>query len=141
MRRRTRRRQERQRRQELEGIAAFGDVNELSISGHVEHEPRLRTDRDGMSVCEFVLTHTTSTPCGPWWEPQHYQIAAYGQIGEHYAASWKASEPVIVDGRLDYHVQNTLAGPVPSCSIVAHAIATLGPHPHPLSVACRELEG
>jgi primosomal replication protein N len=138
---RTRRRHQRQRRQELEGIAAFGDVNELSISGHVEHQPTLRTDRDGLSVCEFVLTHTTTTSCGPWWEPQHYQIAAHGRVGEHYAASWQAGQGIVVDGRLDYHVSDTLAGPVPSCSIVAHAIAALGAHPLQLTAAHREQDG
>jgi glutamate synthase domain-containing protein 3 len=117
------------RRHELQNIKLLGDVNELSISGHVEHEPTLREDDDRDHVCEFVLTHTTGL-CGRW-ERQRYNIQAYGQLGEYYAANWQPGQAIVIDGRLEQHVCDTLAGPIPSTCIVAHCIDdTLGPHPH-----------
>ena len=116
------------RRRELEGITLFGDVNELSISGHVERRPMLRED-DDRQVCEFVLTHTTVC-CGVW-ELQRYNVQAYGQLGEHYAANWQPGQAIVIDGRLEYRACDTLAGPLPSVWIVAHCIdPRLGAHPH-----------
>ena len=120
----------RTRRNELQNIAIMGDFNELSISGHVERRPVLREDEDRQYVCEFVLTHTTTSPSGRW-ERQLYNIQAYGQLGEHYAANWQPGQAIVIDGRLEYRVCDTLAGPLPSVWIVAHCIdPTLGPHPH-----------
>jgi hypothetical protein len=76
------------RRHELANIRTLGDVNELAISGHVEHEPRLHEDDDRGCVCEFVLTHTTTSP----WEQQRYNVQAYGELGESYATSWQPGQ-------------------------------------------------
>ena len=120
----------RRRRHELHNIQALGDVNELSISGHVEHQPVAREDHDGERVYEFVLTHTTLSLSGRW-ELQRYRVQAYGQLGAHYATNWQPGQTTIVDGRLEYQLCDTLAGPRPRVWIVAHMIDdTLGPHPH-----------
>ena len=117
------------RRHELHNIAVGSDFNELSISGHVEHQPVLREDDDGWPVYEFVLTHTT-VMCGVW-ERQRYNIQAYDQLGEHYTDNWQPGQTIIIDGRLEYRACDTLAGPLPHVWIVAHCIdPTLGPHPH-----------
>jgi hypothetical protein len=118
----------RRTRNELHNIAIMGDINELAISGHVEQQPVLREDDEHQHVCEFVLTHTTVS-CG-LWEQQHYNIQAYGQIGEHYADHWDPGHTIVIDGRLEYHVCDTLAGPLASALIIAHSIDGLGPHPH-----------
>ena len=121
------------RRHELANIKSLGDVNELAISGHVKHEPRLREDDDGYNcVCEFALTHTTTGPVGQRWERQAYNVRAYGKLGEHYASHWwQPGQAIVINGRLEHHQVETLAGPVPSIWIVAHTIDdTLGAHPH-----------
>ena len=118
------------RRHELANIKTLGDVNELSISGHVEQQPTLREDYDREHVCEFVLTHTTASPSGHW-ELQYYNVEAYGQLGEHCAASWQPGQAIVIDGRVEYGVCATLAGPLASALIIAHCIdPALGPHPH-----------
>jgi len=61
---------------------------------------------------------------------QRYNIQAYGQLAEHYAANWQPVQTIVIDGRLEYQVCDTLAGPLPSIWIVAHSIDGLGPHPH-----------
>jgi hypothetical protein len=124
----------RRRRHELHNIRALGDVNELSISGHVEHPSVPGEDHDGERVYEFVLTHTTLSLSGRW-EHQHYTVQAYGQLGEHYASTWLPGQTTIVEGRLEYQTRDKaglrLDGPLPSVWIVAHCIDdTLGPHPH-----------
>jgi single-stranded DNA-binding protein len=122
------------RHHELANIESLGDFNELSISGHVEHEPALREDDDRDHVCEFVLTHITGM-CG-CFEHQRYNVAAYGQLAEYYAANWQPGQAVIVDGRLEHHEVETLVGPLPSVVIVAHCIDdTLGAHPHQPTIA------
>jgi len=69
--------------------------------------------------------------CCGHWELQHYNIQAYGQLAEHYAANWQPGQAIVIDGRLEYRVCDTLAGPLPNVWIVAHSIdPTLGPHPH-----------
>jgi hypothetical protein len=120
----------RRRRHELHNIQALGNVNELAISGHVQHQPVLPEDHDGERVYEFVLTHTTLSLSGRW-ERQSYSVQAYGQLGEHYTATWQPGQTTIVDGRLEHQLCHTLAGPLPSVWIVAHMIDdTLGAHPH-----------
>ena len=123
------------RRHELANIRTLGDVNELAISGHVEREPTLREDDDRGHMCEFVLTHTTAS----WptrWERQRYNIQAHGQLAEYYAANWQPGQAIVIDGRLEHHVCDTLAGPLPSVLIVAHCIDdTLGAHPHQPTIA------
>ena len=119
------------RRHELANIRSLGDVNELAISGHVEHEPTLREDDDHEQVCEFVLTHTTTNPYGQRWEQQTYNVHAYGELGEYYADHWQPGQAIVINGRLEGHVCDTLAGPLPAICIVAHTIDdTLGAHPH-----------
>jgi hypothetical protein len=114
------------RSHELANITTLGDVNELAISGHVEHEPTLHED-----VCEFVLTHTTTSPYGRRWERQRYNIQAHGELGEYYANHWQPDQAIVINGRLEHHQVDTLAGPLPSVWIVAHTIDdTLGTHPH-----------
>jgi len=116
--------------QAQDSIKTRGDVNDLTISGHVEHTPVLRWDVDGECVCEFVLSHTTASPSGHW-ELQFYNVEAYGQLGEDFATTWQPGQTILITGQLDYHVCDTLAGPVPGASIIAHAIGrALGPHPH-----------
>jgi hypothetical protein len=117
------------RRHELHNIKVGGDFNELSISGHVEQRPVLREDHDGWPVYEFVLTHTT-VMCGIW-ERQLYNVQAYDQLGEHYTDNWQPGQAIIIDGRLECHMVDTLAGPHHSVWIIAHCIdPTLGQHPH-----------
>ena len=117
------------RRHELANITTLGDVNELAISGHVEHQPRLREDDDRGHVCEFVLTHTTTSPAGHW-EQQRYNVQAGGELGEYYATNWQPGQAIVINGRLEHHLCDTLAGPLPSVWIVAHTIDdTLGAHP------------
>jgi hypothetical protein len=55
------------------------DINELTISGHVNQAPRLDDDTDVIAVCRFVLTHTTHAidRRRPGWEQQHYNVTAY----------------------------------------------------------------
>jgi Single-strand binding protein family len=119
------------RRHELANIRSLGDVNELAISGHVEHEPVLRQDDDARCVCEFVLTHTTTSPFGQRWERQAYNVQAYAELGEYYATNWQPGQAILINGRLEHQLCDTLAGPLPSVWIVAHTINdTLGAHPH-----------
>jgi Single-strand binding protein family len=116
------------RRHELANITTLGDVNELAISGHVEHEPTLREDDGRRCVCEFVLTHTSQAG---HVEQQRYNVRAYGELGEYYATDWEPGLAIVINGRLEHHLCDTLAGPLPSVWIVAHTIDdTLGAHPH-----------
>ena len=118
------------RRHELANIRTLGDVNELAISGHVEHQPTLREDDDRRHVCEFVLTHTTHGPLGRW-EQQRYNVQAYGELAPYYATNWQPGQAIVINGRLEHHLCDTLAGPLPNVLIVAHSIDdTLGTHPH-----------
>jgi single-stranded DNA-binding protein len=119
------------RRHELANITTLGGVNELAISGHIQHEPTLREDDDRQHVCEFVLTHTTTSPYGRRWARQRYNIQAHGELGEYYANHWQPGQAIVINGRLEHHQVDTLAGPLPNVWIVAHTIDdTLGTHPH-----------
>ncbi len=116
------------RRNELANIRTLGDVNELSISGHVEREPVPCEDEDLGRGWAFVLTHT----CTIFGEQQRrYNVQAYGQLGEYYANHWQPGQAIVIYGRLEHHQIDTLAGPLPSICIVAHDIDDrLGAHPH-----------
>ncbi|MGH2943186.1 MAG: hypothetical protein ACRDLN_10505 [Solirubrobacteraceae bacterium] len=119
----------RARRQELLNIASLGDFNELTISGHVEQRPVLGKDDWGRRACEFVLTHTSAF--GSSWERECYDVVAYDEHGERYAADWQPGQTVLIAGWLAQHDCQTLAGPVRGARIAAWTIdTTLGLHPH-----------
>jgi primosomal replication protein N len=101
------------------------DLNELTISGHVNQPPVLQGDPDDLPACTFVLTHTTHAYDRQGWEQQHYTIVAYGRIGVAFADRHKAGQVVVVTGELDLQLRDTLIGPLPRVSIVAHRIITV----------------
>jgi len=41
-----------------------GDINQITIAGHIEQPPWMMHDEDGDEVCEFLLSHApaASTP-------------------------------------------------------------------------------
>jgi hypothetical protein len=99
------------------------DVNHLTISGHVTQPPRLDDDGGAIASCAFVLTHTprarhdTSGGC-----EQHYRVIAHGDVAEAFAARHEPGQVVIVLGRLELEIHETLLGPLPAISITAHRI-------------------
>jgi hypothetical protein len=99
------------------------DVNELTISGHVNEAPRLDDDSDVISVCRFVLTHTThAIRQRPTWEQQHYTVTAYDKVAETFTERHQPGQVVVITGELDLQIQATLIGPLPAVSIIAHRI-------------------
>ena len=110
------------RRHELPNIKLLGDFNELSISGHVEHQPVLRQDDDRGHVCEFMLTH------------HHQRVRALGAPAlqrPDLRAARRALRRQLAARPSDRHQRpprtaplRHLAGPLPSIWIVAHCITT-----------------
>jgi hypothetical protein len=96
------------------------DVNHLTISGHVNQPPRLHDDGDAIASCEFVLTHA-SHGTSPGSE-QHYRVIAHDPVAEAFAARHEPDQAVIVMGRLELEIHDTLLGPLPAISITAHRI-------------------
>jgi single-stranded DNA-binding protein len=103
------------------------DINQLTISGHVESQPELEEHPDYGSVCRFVLTHTTEPPDPERFECelQFYNVAIYGPLGESFMATFKPGMRIIINGRLDCEHQQTLLGYQPTASILADSIITL----------------
>jgi hypothetical protein len=51
-------------------------------------------------------------------------------------AGRKLPQAIVINGRLEHHQVDTLAGPLPSICIVVHCIDdTLGAHPHQPAIA------
>jgi hypothetical protein len=120
------------------------DVNHLTISGHVNQPPRRDDDGDAIASCEFVLTHA-SHGTNPGSE-QHYRVIAHDPVAEAFAARYEPGQAVIVMGRLELEIHDTLLGPLPAISITAHRIIPINgsrsrPPPTPRSTpstpACR----
>jgi len=101
------------------------DINELTISGHVNQPPVLQGDPDDLPACTFVLTHTTHAYAREGWEQQHYNVTAYGKIGVAFAARHQVGQVVVITGELDLQLRDTLIGPLPYVSIIAHRIITV----------------
>jgi hypothetical protein len=98
-------------------------INELTISGHVNERPRLDEDTDVISVCRFVLTHTThAIRQRPTWERQHYNVCAYDKDAETFCDRHQPGQVVVITGELDLQIQATLIGPLPAVSIIAQRI-------------------
>jgi hypothetical protein len=100
------------------------DINELTISGHVTQPPAAQGDPDD-AVYRFVLRHTTHAWDRGGWEQHHYNVIAYGQLGEAFANRHQPGQTIIVMGELDLQLADTLIGTLPSVSIVAHRIITV----------------
>jgi primosomal replication protein N len=100
------------------------DINELTISGHVTKTPLLHDDLDELPACSFVLTHTTHAvdQGRSGWEQQHYNVLAYNRIAETFTDRHQAGQVVIVTGELDLQIKDTLIGPLPAITIIAHRI-------------------
>jgi hypothetical protein len=100
------------------------DINELTISGHVNQAPRLDDDTDVIAVCRFVLTHTTHAidRRRPGWEQQHYNVTAYDKVAETFTERHQPGQVIVITGELDLQIQATLIGPLPAITIIAHRI-------------------
>jgi single-stranded DNA-binding protein len=106
---------------------ATRDVNQLTISGRVERQPRLDEHPDCGTVCSFVLTHTVDLPNNERFsaEIQFYNVAIYGPLGESFMAAYRPGLRIIINGRLDCEHQQTLTGVQPVASILVDSIITL----------------
>jgi hypothetical protein len=105
------------------------DVNELTISGHIEHELELTEDDYGQWVCAFVLTHTTTHYESGHWELQYYDITLYGARPSPATTSpdRRSSSPAVGPSRPDHTDRIAVRA-----SIHAHRIITAhGPHRQP----------
>jgi single stranded DNA-binding protein len=101
------------------------DLNQLLISGHVRREPELREEPDGDSVCSFVLTHTSEHQESGHWELQFYNVHIYGPLAESFAETCKTGQKIMITGRLDCELHETLTGYQPVVSIIATSVITL----------------
>jgi primosomal replication protein N len=131
-----------------------GDINELTIAGHVEQPPRMHRDEDGRDVCEFLLSHVSCehSEYGQW-ELQHYAVAIYGQPAWEFVETYQPGELIVIAGRLDSqehaisvwlwkrlggarrmrpheytHIGHRIRVIEPLASIIAHTITTTGSH-------------
>jgi len=79
-----------------------GDINEVTIAGHVERPPSMSRDEDGQDVCEFLLSHASCehTEYGHW-DLQHYAVAIYGQAAKVFVETYQPGEMIVIAGRLD----------------------------------------
>jgi primosomal replication protein N len=111
------------------------DINELTISGHVNQPPRLQGHPEDLPGCEFVLTHTTQAVDRDGWEQQHYNVIAYGSTGVAFLARHRHGQVVVITGELDLQLQDTLIGTLPQVSIVAHRIITVDGPLNPAATA------
>ena len=111
------------------------DVNELTISGHVNQAPWLHGDADDLLVCEFVLAHTTHAYDRGSWEQQHYNVIAYGRVAEAFGERHKTGQVVVITGELELQLKDTLIGPLPYISITAHRIITVDGSLNPAAAA------
>jgi single-stranded DNA-binding protein len=76
------------------------DVNQLTISGHVQREPELSEEHDGVSVCRFVLSHAVGDHESGHWELQLYHVNIYGPLGQSFASTHQPGQKVIITGCL-----------------------------------------
>jgi len=110
------------------------DVNHLTISGHVYQPPRLDDDGDAIASCEFVLTHTGHSTNSDSAQ-QHYRVSAHDDVAAAFAARYQPGQKVIVLGRLNLEIHDTLLGPLPAISITAHRILPIDTPRNPASTA------
>jgi primosomal replication protein N len=111
---------------DLIGLDTTGeDVNEITVSGYVEHELELFVDNYGQWVCRFVLTHTTTHYESGHWELQYYDITLYG--AKPFARTYQPGQAILITGHLD-HPASSHGRP----AIHAHDIVIAhGPQPQP----------
>jgi primosomal replication protein N len=77
-----------------------GDINELTIAGHIDHHPWLHYDDDGQTVCEFVLRHMTTCPTIGTWQLEHYSVAIYGERARVFVETYQPGSMLVISGRL-----------------------------------------
>jgi hypothetical protein len=100
------------------------DINQLTVSGHIEHDLELYEDDYGQWVCRFVLTHTTTHYETGHWELQYYDVTLYG--ARPFAHRYRPRQTILVSGQLDHPAGRTQPRP----AIKAHRITIAhGPHP------------
>ena len=111
-------------REHPDPLSTVGEgVNELTVSGHIEHDLELYEDDYGQWVCRFVLTHTTTHYETGHWELQYYDVTLYG--ARPFARSYERGQTILIRGQLD-HPASTHARP----AIHAHDITIAhGPRP------------
>ena len=72
-----------------------------------------------------MLIHTREHEESEHWELQFYNVAAYGPLGESFAATFHSGQRIVITGRLDCEHEQTLLGFRPLASVIADSILVI----------------
>jgi len=101
------------------------DLNQLTISGHINSQPELHAFDDDDNAYTFTLSHTTDHHQSGHWELQLYHVSIWQPASEAFIEHFRLGQRVAITGHLDCAYHETPAGYQPIVSIIADRIITL----------------
>src|SRR3954451_1409041 len=84
---------------------AAPNINRVVLTGHLTHDPDLRTLPSGMSICKLRVACNTrrKDQDGNWADkPNYFDVTVWGAQGENCATYLSKGRPVAIDGRLEW---------------------------------------
>ena len=120
------------------------DVNQVTISGRLTHDPELRSLPSGKSVCRLRLAHNERRKdqnSGEWTDvPGFYDVDVWGGLGEWIADELHKGSKVVVAGRLMWREFETQDDPPRKRTAVSITADTVIPVPGRSSDAATDFE-
>jgi single-strand DNA-binding protein len=106
------------------------NINHVTLTGRLTHDPDLRPLPSGGSVCELrvaVNSRRRDTTTGDWVEkPNYFDVVVYGAPGENVAKHLHKGRAVAIDGRLDWREWETQDGRhAQAVSVIARTVQFL----------------
>jgi single-strand DNA-binding protein len=88
--------------EEEHAMSAF-DINQLTISGNLTHDPELRLVQGDRAVCSIRIAHNErrKSSSGEWTDqPAYFDVTIWNSLGEWVAENLDKGQKVVIAGRL-----------------------------------------
>jgi single-strand DNA-binding protein len=113
---------------------ASPNINRVTITGNLTHDPEVRALPSGASVCGLRVACSTrrkNADSGEWKDkPNYFDVSVWGASGENCARFLSKGRPVAIDGRLEWREWETDDGHRrQAVEIVADVVKFLGSPP------------
>jgi single stranded DNA-binding protein len=91
-------------------MSSLFDFNDVTISGNLIREPKLRQLDSSTTLCSIRIAHNErrKTPAGEWIDhPQYFNATLWTSLAEWTARNVQKGEKVVINGRLHWSEYQT----------------------------------
>jgi single-strand DNA-binding protein len=123
------------------------EINQLTLSGNLTHDPELRTVSSGDALCRLRIAHNErrKNRAGEWTDvPGFFDITIWGGLGEWVAQNVAKGDKVVVAGRVRWREYETNGTTRQAIDVIADSVVPVyrttsaQPAPQPAQAAAKK---